>query len=45
MKPYFREMSRFLMSDVVVGVEVVGENSIERMKELVGNISPSVAKQ
>lgn len=29
---YFRELSRFLTSDVVVGIELVGENSIERMK-------------
>ena len=32
LKSYFRELNRFLTSDVVVGMEVIGENSIERMK-------------
>jgi nucleoside diphosphate kinase len=40
MKAYFREMMRFLTSDVVVGLELVGENSIERMKILAGPTNP-----
>lgn len=36
MKAYFRELTRFLTSDVVVGIELVGDNSIERMKMLAG---------
>lgn len=44
-KPYFRELLRYLTSDVVVGLEVVGDNSIERMKLLVGNTNPTTAKQ
>lgn len=39
-KPYFREMSRFLTSDVVVGLEVVGDNVIERCTLLGGHINP-----
>jgi nucleoside-diphosphate kinase len=31
MKSYFRDLLRFLTSDVVVGLEVVGDNAIERM--------------
>ena len=40
MKPYFREMIKFLTSDVVVGLEVVGDNSIERVKALAGPTNP-----
>lgn len=43
-KAYFREMLRFLCSDVVVGMEVIGENSIERMKQIVGPTNPTQAK-
>lgn len=39
-KAYFREMMRFLTSDVVVGLELVGENSIEKMKQLCGPANP-----
>ena len=27
-RPYFHEIQKFLSSDVVVGLEIVGENSI-----------------
>ncbi len=30
-RPHFKEVCKFMMSDVVVGLEIVGENSIERM--------------
>lgn len=40
LKAYFRELMRFLTSDVVVGLEIVGENSIESMKMLAGNVNP-----
>ena len=30
-RPHFKEYCKFMMSDVVVGLEIVGENSIERM--------------
>ena len=43
LKSYYRELNRFLTSDVVVGMEVIGENSIERMKQLVGAANPSHA--
>ena len=43
LKTYYRELNRFLTSDVVVGVEVVGESSIERMKQLVGSTNPNHA--
>ena len=43
-KAYFREMMKFLTSDVVVGFELVGENSIERMKALCGPTNPQNAK-
>ena len=40
LKAYFRELQRFLTSDVCVGLELVGENSIERMKQLAGAVNP-----
>eukprot|EP00347_Sterkiella_histriomuscorum_P017719 403348257 len=40
LKAYFRELQRFLSSDVSVGIELVGENSIERMKILAGQSNP-----
>jgi nucleoside-diphosphate kinase len=42
LKAYFRELLRFLTSDVVVGLEVVGEHSIESMKMLAGNVNPLI---
>ena len=36
---------KFLTSDVVVGLEVVGENSVSRMKVLAGPESPAMAKE
>jgi len=44
-KAYFREITRFLMSDVVVGLELVGENAIETMKQVAGPENPQHAKQ
>ena len=44
-KPQFRDTARFLMSDVVVGLECVGENSIKRMNTLAGPDSPTLAKE
>jgi len=44
-QPYFREVERFLCSDVVVGLEIVGENSITQVKEICGPENPITAKQ
>ena len=38
-------MTRFLISDVVVGLEVIGENSIENIKILIGPSNPLGAKE
>ena len=40
LKAYFRELTRFLTSDVILGMEIVGENSIEKLKALAGQPSP-----
>ena len=40
LKAYFRELTRFLTSDVVVGLEIVGENSLEGIKAIAGNVNP-----
>ena len=34
-----------MMSDVTVGVEIVGENAIERMKIIAGPESPTMARE
>ena len=34
-----------MMSDVVVGMEIVGEQSIERMQIIAGPESPTMAKE
>jgi nucleoside diphosphate kinase len=34
-----------MMSDVAVGLEIVGENSIERMQIITGPESPTLAKE
>ena len=44
-RPGFREFIRFMQSDVVVGMEVIGENSIERMKVIAGPESPTLARE
>ena len=44
-RPHFKEFSKFMLSDVVVGLEIVGENSIERMNIIAGPDSPNVAKE
>lgn len=39
-RPYFGAMVQFLTSDVVIGIEVVGENSIEALKRVAGPTNP-----
>ena len=42
---YFKEVEKFLCSDVVVGLEIVGENSIAQVKDICGPENPITAKQ
>lgn len=44
-KPHFKDLLKFLTSDVVVGLEIVGENSIERMNIIAGPESPTLARE
>lgn len=44
-KPHFNEFCKFLTSDVVVGLEILGERSIERMNIIAGPESPTLAKE
>lgn len=44
-KHQFKELIKFLTSDVVVGLEIVGENSIERMNIIAGPESPTMARE
>jgi nucleoside-diphosphate kinase len=44
-RPHFKEFCKFMMSDVAVGLEIVGENSIERMQIITGPESPTLAKE
>ena len=44
-RPQFKEFCKFMQSDVVVGLEIVGENSIERMNIIAGPESPTMAKE
>ena len=43
-KPYFQEIQRFMCSDVVVGLEIVGENAMAKVKRVVGPENPIFAK-
>ncbi len=44
-RPHFKDFCKFMVSDVVVGLEIVGENSIERMNIIAGPESPSMGKE
>ncbi len=44
-RPHFKDFCKFMLSDVVVGLEIVGESSIERMKMIAGPESPTMAKE
>lgn len=39
------EYIKFLCSDVTVGIEIIGENTIERMKLIAGPESPTLARE
>ena len=43
-KPFFEDLTNFIASDVVVGMELVAENAVQRWRELMGPTSPLVAK-
>ena len=43
-KPFFNELVQFISSDLVVGLELFGEDSVSRWRKLLGPTSPSVAK-
>jgi len=44
-KPYFSQMVQFMTQDVVLGLEVVGQNAIQSMIDLAGPTNPRLAKQ
>jgi nucleoside diphosphate kinase len=44
-KPIFSDFARQMQSDVVTGLELVGENAIQSLQELVGPSSPSQAQR
>ena len=43
-KPFFEDLTNFISSDVVVGLELIAENAIARWRELIGPTNPIVAK-
>lgn len=43
-RSYYNDIQRYLCSDVVVGLEIVGENSIETVKAICGPENPYNAK-
>ena len=43
-KPFYEGLTSFISSDVVVGMELVGENAVPRWRELMGPTNPIVAK-
>ena len=44
-KPFFNDLQRFITSDVVVGLELVAENAIDKWRGLIGPTNTLVAKQ
>jgi nucleoside-diphosphate kinase len=43
-KPFFEDLTNFMSSDVVVGMELVAENAVPRWREMMGPTNPLVAK-
>lgn len=44
-KPFFGDLMGFITSDVVVGMELVHENSIEKWRNVIGPTNSTTAKQ
>jgi nucleoside-diphosphate kinase len=44
-KPFFQDLQRFITSDVVVGIELVADNAIEKWRGLIGPTNTLVARQ
>lgn len=44
-KPFFSDLSAFMSSDVVTGIELVGDNAVTRMRELQGPTDSAEAKK
>ena len=43
-KPFYEDLTNFIASDVVVGMELVAENAVTKWRQLMGPTSPLVAK-
>ena len=44
-KPYFPQIVQTMTSDVVIGIEILGDNAIEAVTRLAGPTNPAAAKQ
>mmetsp|Transcript_21889 Transcript_21889/g.33980 ORF Transcript_21889/g.33980 Transcript_21889/m.33980 type:complete len:249 (-) Transcript_21889:387-1133(-) len=44
-KPFFSDLSSFMQSDVVTGMELVNENAIQRFREVIGPTDSAEAKK
>jgi nucleoside diphosphate kinase len=44
-KPFFPNLQQFITSDVVVGMELVAENAIDKWRSLIGPTNTLAAKQ
>lgn len=43
-KPFYEDLTNFIASDVVVGLELIAENAVARWRELMGPTNPNTAK-
>lgn len=43
-KPFFPNLQQFITSDVVVGMELVAENAVDKWRQLIGPTNTQVAK-
>jgi nucleoside-diphosphate kinase len=44
-KPYYKQLYMHMTSDVVIGIEVAGDNALNAIKALAGPTNPQIAKQ
>jgi nucleoside-diphosphate kinase len=44
-KPFFADLTSFMQSDVVTGMELVAENAVQRFRDVIGPTSTQEAKQ
>ena len=44
-QPFFADLSTFMQSDVVTGMEIVSENAIERLRGVLGPTDSAEAKR